>query len=64
MFAIITIHFGVNTVSYYEHKHFESDPDQPKEKIGTYDERCVNCGSTFGEHYNGRCPRDPNEEVE
>ena len=27
-------------------------------KPGTMDERCANCGHSFGEHYNGRCPAD------
>jgi hypothetical protein len=25
-------------------------------KVGSMDERCANCGQSFGEHYNGTCP--------
>lgn len=41
-----------------ETSHFKSDTDQPKDRIGTMDERCANCRTTFGDHYNGRCPLD------
>lgn len=43
---------------------FKTDPDQPKELIGTYDERCYHCHHSFGEHYNGQCPRDDEEKKE
>lgn len=35
---------------------FESDHTQPKQRLGTSDERCIHCGQEYGEHTNGVCP--------
>lgn len=36
-------------------RFFEREEYQPKDRLGTMDERCK-CGRIFNDHYNGQCP--------
>lgn len=49
-------------MSYSQSSTFERDTDQPQDRLGTMDERCRNCRHAFGEHHNGRCPLDEEED--
>ena len=42
---------------------FKTDPYQPRDRIGTIDERCANCRQPLDAHYNGKCPEDENAET-
>lgn len=46
---------------YDRRSHFERDHSQPKSRLGTMEERCINCRHEFGEHYNGQCPLDDDD---
>ena len=40
-------------------RHFIPDPT---DKRDTIDQRCLNCGFPFGDHYNSQCPDDYEED--